>query len=99
MTKSFRPWKVDEVWLLPPSVQEFVPAGHPAHLVRDIVAEQLDPSAILSAYTEPRGYPPYHPGMMVALLLYAYSRGVYSSRRIATLIAVGSTRRGGSPHF
>ena len=36
-----------------------------------------------SAYTEPRGYPPYHPGMMVALLLYAYSRGVYSSRRIA----------------
>jgi transposase len=83
MTKSFRPWKVDEVWLLPPSVQEFVPGGHPAHLVRDIVAEELDLSAILSTYTEPRGYPPYHPAMMVALLLYAYSRGVYSSRRIA----------------
>lgn len=83
MTKSFRPWKVDEVWLLPPSVQEFVPEGHAAHLVRDIVAEELDLSAILSAYTEPRGYPPYHPAMMVALLLYAYSRGVYSSRRIA----------------
>jgi transposase len=83
MTKSFRPWKVDEVWLLPPSVQEFVPEGHPAHLVRDIVAEELDLSAILAAYTEPRGYPPYHPAMMVALLLYAYSRGVYSSRRIA----------------
>ena len=83
MTKSFRPWKVDEVWLLPPSVQEFVPAGHPAHLVRDIVAEELDLAAILSTYTEPRGYPPYHPAMMVALLLYAYSRGVYSSRRIA----------------
>src|SRR4051812_40107519 len=83
MTKSFRPWKMDEVWLLPPSVQEFVPEGHPAHLVRDIVAEELDLSAILSAYTEPRGYPPYHPAMMVALLLYAYSRGVYSSRRIA----------------
>jgi transposase len=83
MTKSFRPWKVDEVWLLPPSVREFVPAGHPAHLVRDIVAEELDLSAILSAYTESRGYPPYHPAMMVALLLYAYSRGVYSSRRVA----------------
>ena len=83
MTKSFRPWKVDEVWLLPPSVQEFVPAGHPAHLVRDIVAEELDLSAILSTYEELRGYPPYHPAMMVALLLYAYSRGVYSSRRIA----------------
>ena len=83
MTKSFRPWKVNEAWLLPPSVQEFVPAGHPAHLIRDIVGEELDLSAILSAYTEPRGYPPYHPAMMVALLLYAYSRGVYSSRRIA----------------
>ncbi len=55
MTKSFRPWKVDEVWLLPPSVQEFVPAGHAAHLVRDIVAEELDLAAILSTYTEPRG--------------------------------------------
>ena len=40
-------------------------------------------SAILSVYSEERGYPPYHPTMMVALLLYAYSRGVYSSRRIA----------------
>src|SRR5919206_3205624 len=83
MTKSFRPWKVDEAWLLPPSVQEFVPEGHPAHLVRDIVVEELDLSAILSVYREPKGYPPYHPAMMVALLLYAYSRGVYSSRRIA----------------
>ena len=42
MTKSFRPWRVDETWLLPPSVQDFVPAGHPAHLVRDIVREELD---------------------------------------------------------
>src|SRR5215218_3897892 len=83
MTKSFRPWRVNEAWLLPPSVQEFVPEGHAAHLVRDIVTEELDLAAILSAYTEPRGYPPYHPAMMVALLLYAYSRGVYSSRRIA----------------
>lgn len=83
MTKSFRPWRVDEVWLLPPSVQEFVPAGHPAHLVRDIVREELDLSAILSTYAEARGYPPYDPAMMVALLLYSYSQGVYSSRRIA----------------
>jgi transposase len=83
MTKSFRAWRVDEAWLLPPSVQEFVPADHPAHLIRDIVSDELDLSSILSAYTEPRGYPPYHPAMMVALLLYAYSRGVYSSRRIA----------------
>jgi ribulose-5-phosphate 4-epimerase/fuculose-1-phosphate aldolase len=70
MTKSFRPWRVDEVWLLPPSVQEFVAASHPAHLVRGIVREEMDLSAILSAYTEARGVPPYDPAMMVALLLY-----------------------------
>jgi transposase len=54
-----------------------------AHFVRDTVREGLDLSAILGTYAEERGYPPYHPGMMVALLLYGYSRGVYSSRRLA----------------
>ena len=83
MSKVFRPWKIDEVWLLPSSVADFVPAGHPAHLVRDLVCEALDLSAIMGAYTEVKGYPPYHPAMMVALLLYAYRSGVYSSRRIA----------------
>jgi transposase len=83
MSKVFRPWKTDEVWLLPPSVADFVPAGHPAHLIRDLVSEELDLSAIMQAYTEVKIYPPYHPAMMVALLLYAYRSSVYSSRRIA----------------
>src|SRR6202521_5266349 len=83
MSKTFRPWDIEQRWLLPPSVHELVPAGHVAHFVRDTVREDLDLSAILSDYSEERGYPPYHPTMMVALLLYAYSRGVYSSRRIA----------------
>ena len=83
MNKVFRPWKTDEIWLLPPSVADFVPAGHPAHLIRDLVSEELDLSAILGAYTVVKGYPPYHPAMMVALPLYADRSGVYSSRRIA----------------
>lgn len=83
MSKTFRAWDVDQGWLLPPSVHEFVPAGHLAHFVRDTVREVLDLSAILASYREERGYPPYHPGMMVALLLYGYSRGIYSSRRLA----------------
>ena len=83
MSKTFRPWKVDQAWLLPPSIDDFVPAGHPAHLVRDLVRETLDLAAVMAAYDEPRGQPPYHPAMMVAVLLYAYSQGVYSSRRIA----------------
>ena len=83
MNKTFRPWNVDDVWLLPPSVQDLVPEGHPAHFIRDLVRHELDLSPVFASYTEVRGYPPYHPAMMVALVLYAYSRGVHSSRRIA----------------
>lgn len=83
MSKTFRAWDVDQPLLLAPSVQELVPAGHLAHFVRDTVRESLDVSGILGEYEEERGYPPYHPVMMVALLLYAYCQGIYSSRRIA----------------
>ncbi len=83
MGKTFRAWDVDQVWLLPPSVHDFVAAGHAAHLIRDLVRETLDLRAIFDAYPEERGQPPYHPAMMTALLLYAYSRGLYASRRIA----------------
>lgn len=69
--------------LLPPSVQELVPAGHLAHFVRDLVRDSLDLSAVLDDYRGERGYPPYHPVMMTALLLYSYCQGVYSSRRMA----------------
>src|SRR3954468_21657340 len=83
MAKVFRSWDVDQGWLLPPSLHEFVPPGHMAHFVRDTVREALDLSAILDSYTQERGFPPYHPGMMVALLLYGYSRSPYSSRPLA----------------
>lgn len=83
MAKTFRPWDVEQTWLLPPSVQELVPANHPAHLVRELVRTQLDLTAIFSAYDEERGYPPYHPAMMTALLLYGYTQGLFSSRKLA----------------
>jgi transposase len=83
MAKTFRSWDVDQIWLLPPSVKDLVPEGHLAHFVRNTVRETLDLSEILKEYTEERGYPPYHPVMMTALMLYAYCQGVYSSRRMA----------------
>jgi transposase len=83
MSKTFRAWDVDQVWLLPASVHDFVPPGHPAHLVRELVRSELDLTAIVADYAEERGQPPYHPVMMVALLLYAYTQGLYASRRIA----------------
>ena len=76
MSKTFRSWDVDQGWLLPASVHDFVPAGHVAHFVRDTVREGLDLSAIMKTYEVDRGQPPYHPGMMVALLLHGYSLGI-----------------------
>jgi len=75
MAKHFRPWNPKQKWLLPPEITEFIPEGHTSHFVRDLVVEQLDLAAILDTYDEERGYPPFHPTMMVALLLYAYTQG------------------------
>ena len=83
MSKTFRPKDIDQAWLPPPSLHDFVSPGHLAHFVRDLVRETLDLAEILSVYDKDRGYPPYHPAMMVAVLLYGYSQGVYSSRRLA----------------
>jgi transposase len=83
MEKRFRRWDPGQALLLPPSVEDFVPPDHPARLIRDLVSEELDLKAVLSAYEERRGQPPYHPVMMTALLMYAYSAGVFSSRKIA----------------
>ena len=83
MERRFRSWEPGQSLLLPPSVEDFVPEGHPSRLVRDLVKDELDLSAILEAYEGSRGRPAYHPVMMTALLLYAYSVGVFSSREIA----------------
>jgi transposase len=83
MSKTFRDWNVDQPWLLPPSINDFVPADHVAHFVRETVREGLDLRLIYLSYKGERGQPPFHPAMMVALLLYAYSQGIYASRRIA----------------
>ena len=83
MSKSFREWNLGQDFLLPPSVHDFVPAGHLSRFVVALVTEELDLSAIMTSYKGEKGQPPYHPTMMVALLLYAYAVGIYSSRRIA----------------
>ena len=80
--KTFRPYQPDQTLLLPPSIEEWLPEGHLARFVREVAAE-LDLGAIESTYAEERGNPPYHPRLMVTLLLYAYSTGTYSSRRMA----------------
>lgn len=83
MSKWFRPWKIDEAQLLPPSVQDYVPKGHLARLVVELVREELDLSAISSSYRSELGQPPFDPRLMTALLLHGYASGIYASRRLA----------------
>ena len=83
MSKGFRPWRIDEAQLLPPSVQDYVPPDHLSRLIVALVREELDLAAIAGSYRSVLGQPPFDPRMMTALLLHGYASGVYSSRRIA----------------
>jgi transposase len=83
MSKHFRPWKIDEAQLLPPSVQDYVAKDHVSRLIVTLVRESLDLSAIAASYRSELGQPPFDPRMMTALLLHGYASGLYSSRRIA----------------
>lgn len=83
ITRSFRPYEPNQLLLLPPDLREWLPEGHLAHFVSDLVDEGLDLSAIWRAYADGgRAHPGYHPAMMTKVLIYAYCTGVYSSRRI-----------------
>jgi transposase len=83
MAKGFLPYDLNQRLLLPPDLREWVPEGHLALFVADVV-DSLDLSAILDAYRkkEDRGRAGYHPAMMVKLLIYGYCVGRPSSRKI-----------------
>ena len=82
MSKTFRPYEPDQISLMPPSMRDWLPSDHLAYFISDVV-DNLDLSVIMERYAgEERGYPPYHPAMMVKVLLYAYCSGVASSRKI-----------------
>jgi len=83
MAKTFREWNPEQSVMFPPTALDLVEKEDVVHFVRNLVLEQLDLSEITKQYQEERGYPPFHPVMMTALLLYSYSQGIYSSRRMA----------------
>jgi transposase len=79
---NFRPIDRATPFLLPPSVEDWLPKDHLARFVVDIV-DQLDLSALARQYRG-TGSAAYHPTVMLGLLVYGYATGVYSSRRIET---------------
>lgn len=83
MTTSYLPYDPQQQFLLPPALEEWLPEGHLAYFISDTV-DLLDLNAFHVRYAGggPRNQP-FHPGMMVKVLLYAYASGVFSSRKIA----------------
>lgn len=102
--KSFRPWTPRQPYLLPPSPMEWLPQEHLAYFILDVV-EQLNLGEIEQEIhrKDPRGERPYAIGMMTGLLLYGYSVGEFSSRRIARAthedVAFRIIGAGQHPHF
>ena len=80
MSEHFKSFDRDTLFLMPPSVQDWLPDDHLARFVVEIVS-QLDLRMVKSSYAG-RGHLAYHPEMLVALLFYAYATGVRSSRQI-----------------
>jgi transposase len=83
MAASYLPCEPDQDFLLPPSMREWLRQGHLAFFINDTV-EALDLTAFHARYEKggPRNQP-FHPAMMVKVLLYGYATGVFSSRKIA----------------
>lgn len=77
----FRSYDQDQIFLLPPSVREFIDEKHPAHLINDLV-EKLNIKVFIQRYTE-MGQPAYSPRMMLKVILYGMTVGVFSSRKLA----------------
>lgn len=83
MSKTYRVYEPDQMFLLPPSLTDWLPEDHLVFFLRDIL-EKIDLDPITSVYEqEERGYPPYHPKMMTGVLLYGYATGIWSSRKLA----------------
>ena len=76
----FIPFTRDQDYLLPPSMNDWLPEDHLARFIVEVV-EQLDLSKLIRRYSG-CGSSAYHPALMLALLVYGYATGVFSSRKI-----------------
>lgn len=80
--KTFRHYDPARSFLLPPSLDDWLPEDHEARFISEVVDDLLDLSAIYGSYETGDGAPPYDPRLMLKLLRYGYSIGVTSSREI-----------------
>ena len=81
--RTFKPYHPEQLYLLPPAIRDWLPEGHLGLFISDVV-DTLDLEPIFDDYEQGdgRGQPPYHPAMMVKLLIYGYCMGKPSSRKL-----------------
>ncbi len=84
--KTFRSFAPDQMLLLPPSLDDWLPAEHLARFIAELVAEHLDLSRVYASHRQVKGAPPYDPRLMVRLLLFGYVTGVRSSRQTSQVV-------------
>lgn len=87
MPSNYRAYQPEQSYLLPPSLIDWLPEKHLAFFISEVV-DEMDLSAFYGPHEEsdPRGNQPFHPAMMLKILIYAYATGTFSSRRIAQKI-------------
>jgi transposase len=80
----FRTYNPEQLFLLPPSLNDWLKENHIARFISDVV-DSLDLSKIIETYKhkDERGGPAYHPAVMLKILIYGYSKGICSSRKIS----------------
>lgn len=80
--KRFRDFDPNAVMLVPPSLDEWLPEGHLARFLAELVENELDLERFYASYAKAKGQPPYDPRLMLRILLYGYCTGVRSSREL-----------------
>ncbi|MGP9838284.1 IS1182 family transposase [Arthrobacter sp. 179] len=80
--KRFKAFEPNAVMLVPPSLDEWLPANHLARFIAELVDHELDLDRFYDSYRNAKGQPPYEPRLMLRIVLYGYCVGVRSSREL-----------------
>lgn len=82
VNKRFKAFEPNAVMLVPPSLDEWLPQGHLARFIGELVDSELDLTRFYASHAKAKGQPPYDPRLMLRVLLYGYCVGVRSSREL-----------------
>ncbi len=81
MSRGFIKGDINQIYLLPPSIDDWVPKDHHVRFIKTCI-DQMNLRVFYKIYAK-EGRPPYDPNMMLCVLIYSYSKGMRSSRKIS----------------